>query len=101
MIPPRALLVVRPDDLAIVTDPDAPGVPATIVAAEFRGATRAYTLRLPSGAIVFSTQPHDTHLDVGAGVRVALSPGEHAVIPGSERPHETALDQNWRDRQRP
>ena len=101
VVPPRAQLVVRPGDLTIVTDPDAPGVPATIVATEFRGATRAYTLRLPSGAIVSSTQPHDTHFDPGVGVRVALSPGEHALIPGSEPNHETALDQNRRDRQRP
>jgi iron(III) transport system ATP-binding protein len=84
MIPPRAELVVRPDDITIVTDPGAPGVAATVVAAEFRGPTRAYTLRLPSGALVVSTQPHDAHFDVGAGVLVALSPGEHAVIPGAD-----------------
>ena len=93
VIPPRAELVVRPDDITIVTDPDAaPDVAATVVAAEFRGPTRAYTLRLPSGAVVVSTQPHDTHLDVGAGVRVALSPGEHAVIPRPDDSDETEAD---------
>ena len=50
MIPPRAELVVRPDDVTIVTDPGAPGVQATVVAAEFRGPTRNYTAAAAAAA---------------------------------------------------
>ena len=75
-----AQLVVRPDGVTIVSDPAAPGVPTTVVAAEFRGATRTYTLRLPSGTLLLCTQPHTIQLELGSEVRVSLRPGEHAVV---------------------
>ena len=84
-IPPRAELVVRPDDVTIVTDPGAPGVAATVVAAEFQGPTRSYTLRLPSGAIVVSTQPHDTVLEIGSEVVATVVAGHHSLVPGVDK----------------
>ena len=52
----------------------------TVVAGEFQGPTRSYTLRLPSGALVRATVPHTTVLHVGDEVRAWLRAGQHAVV---------------------
>ncbi len=83
-VPRGSALVVRPDDLMIVTDGAAPGIAATVVAAEFRGPTRAYSLRLPSGAVIVCTQPHEVHHEIGGEVHVALTPGQHAIVQGGD-----------------
>jgi iron(III) transport system ATP-binding protein len=77
-----AELVVRPDDVAIATDASAPGVKATVVAVEFHGPTRTYTLRLPSGTDVLCTQQHDIVLELGSEVMASVVPGHHALISG-------------------
>jgi iron(III) transport system ATP-binding protein len=77
-----AELVVRPDDVAISIDPSAAGVKATVVAVEFQGPTRTYSLRLPSGTVVLCTQPHDTVLDVGTEVVASVVAGHHSLVPG-------------------
>ncbi len=75
-----AELVVRPDDVAIAVDPSAPGVKATVVAVEFQGPTRTYSLRLPSGTVVQCTQPHDTVLDLGSEVVASVVAGHHSLV---------------------
>jgi iron(III) transport system ATP-binding protein len=75
------LLVVRPQDVTITARDGGPGVPATVLTAEFHGATRTYRLRLPSGAEVQATVAHTVHVDVGDDVIVALRPGAHALVP--------------------
>jgi iron(III) transport system ATP-binding protein len=83
-IPSGAVLVVRPDDVMADADPTAAGVEATVVAAEFRGPTWCYTLRLPRGTLVRSTQPHTTRIDVGTRVRASIVPGHHTVVPAAD-----------------
>jgi iron(III) transport system ATP-binding protein len=73
------LLVVRPQDVTITAPDD--GVPATVLTAEFHGATRTYRLRLPSGAEVRATVPHTVQVGVGDRVAVTLGPGDHALVP--------------------
>ena len=77
-----ALLVVRPEDVAITAD--GPGIVARVLGVEFHGPTRTYRLRLPSGAEVLATVPHTVRVDVGADVVATLGPGDHAVVP----PHD-------------
>lgn len=79
--PDDRLLVVRPQDVTITTPDRAGGVPATVVTAEFHGATRTYRLRLPSGAEIQAIVPHTVRVDVGDHVTVTLGPGDHAVVP--------------------
>ena len=78
---PGAELVVRPDDVTVVADPSAPGVKATVVAVEFQGPTRTYSLRLPSGTVVLCAQPHDMVLERGSEVIATVVAGHHAVVP--------------------
>jgi hypothetical protein len=63
-----------------VTFSDQADGPAEVVAAEFRGSTWCYTLRLPSGATVQSTRSHLRHVAVGTRVRPALVPGHRPVV---------------------
>ena len=84
---PGAILVVRPDDVMTDVDLTAAGVEATVVAAEFRGPTWCYTLRLPRGTLVRSAQPHTTRLDIGTRVRASIVPGHHTVVPAGDSVH--------------
>ena len=49
--------------------------PATIESREFRGASYVYTLRLASGALLRSVQPHTVDAPVGTAVDVLVHPG--------------------------
>ncbi len=62
---------------------DAPvsAIEAKVVAAEFRGMTRDYQLRLPSGTLVESAQPHTVELHPGDSVKVSLAVGPFAAVP--------------------
>ncbi len=74
-------VLIRPDDVAIApVGADGDGSVATVVAAEFRGPTWSYTLALPSGEIVHSTQPHTERYDVGVEVRASLVPGHDPFV---------------------
>ena len=70
-----ALVVVRPHAVARRRRDRGCGTPVTVVAGEFQGPTRSYTLRLPSGALVRATVPHTTVLHVGDEVRAWLRAG--------------------------
>jgi iron(III) transport system ATP-binding protein len=72
-----SVVVVRPDELLLVSG----GVEAEVLASEFRGPSRSYHLRLPSGAELHASQPHGVKLVPGDRVGVSLGPGPHAVLP--------------------
>ena len=57
----------------------------TVVAGDFQGPTRSYTLRLPSGALVRATVPHTTVLHVGEEVHAWLRAGVHALVTDDAR----------------
>ncbi len=73
--PGQVELLIRPDD--IIHD-DASAMTAQVLARAFRGAEFLYTLRLPSGAEVFSLVPshHDHAIGSRIGIRLDV---EHVI----------------------
>lgn len=69
-------VMVRPHD--VVLHPDASG-PAVVIDRQFQGAEHLYTVRLPSGLTVRSTQPHTLELAIGSRVRAVAAPG-HSLV---------------------
>jgi iron(III) transport system ATP-binding protein len=65
-------VLVRPDDVEIVPDPDGAGV---IQDRLFAGAEIIYRVKLPSGGTLHSRQPHTARLARGTRVTVRLAPG--------------------------
>ena len=63
---------------------DGGGIDAKVIAAEFHGASRTYTLELPSGAAILASTPHTSRLALGDVVRATLRPGPHTVVPVSD-----------------
>ena len=78
-------VMVRPHDLSATLDPSGAG---EVVAHEFRGAEHLYTVRMPTGMTIRTTQDHTTLLPVGSRVTVRCQPnhaltlfeGRYAVI---------------------
>ena len=81
--PPSGVVVLRPTDVVVhpAGHPEATAT-AEVVAAEFRGLTRHYVLRLASGTLLASIQPHSVDLAEGSVVGVSLTAGPHATVPG-------------------
>jgi iron(III) transport system ATP-binding protein len=67
-------VAIRADDVAITPDPNGPG---TVVSRTFTGMQNVYRVRLASGAIVRSLQPHTLILTEGTPVEVRAAPGHH------------------------
>lgn len=74
---PTAIAMVRPDDITFSVEADGA---ASVDAAEFRGSTWCYTLRLPSGGTVRSLQPHLERIAVGSRVTPAMRVGHVPVV---------------------
>ena len=72
-----ALAMVRPDDVTFAVEPDGA---ASVDAAEFRGSSWCYTLRLPSGGTVRSLQSHLERVAVGSRVSAAMRAGHLPVV---------------------
>ncbi|MFQ5933683.1 MAG: TOBE domain-containing protein [Dehalococcoidia bacterium] len=77
-IPPEALAMVRPDDTQVVADETGE---ATVIAREFQGAQNLYTIRLPSGATIRSSQPSSVIFPVGAKVKITPARTRVALFP--------------------
>lgn len=69
-------VMVRPHDVALHPDSRGPGV---VVDRQFRGAEHLYSVRLPSGLMIRSSQPHIVDLPLGSRVRVEADPGHNLV----------------------
>ena len=78
------LVVLRPHDVVVAVAVDGGGTEAKVIAAEFHGASRTYTLELPSGAVILASTPHTMRLALGDVVRATLRPGAHTVVPLSD-----------------
>jgi iron(III) transport system ATP-binding protein len=65
-------IAFRADDVALIPDPAAS---ARVFARHFKGAFNVYRIRLPSGRLIHSLQPHTFSLAPGAPVRVKPYPG--------------------------
>lgn len=68
----RVEVAIRADDVTLVADPQSK---ARVLGRSFRGAVNVYRVRLPSGRIVHSLQPHTLKLADGLLVRVQAEPG--------------------------
>jgi iron(III) transport system ATP-binding protein len=82
------LVVLRPHDVIVGEDVaaigDRRGADAKVIAAEFHGPTRTYSLQLPSGALVLATTPHTTRFAPGDMVRATIGQGRHAIVPTTD-----------------
>jgi iron(III) transport system ATP-binding protein len=65
-------VMLRPHEVGFAVDPAGT---ATVERREFRGASYLYSLRLPSGALVRSVQPHTVEVAPGTRVAVQVEPG--------------------------
>lgn len=74
---PDAVAMVRPDDVIFEADD---GGEAEIVAAEFRGVSWCYTIRLAGEDVVLSTMSHLAPQSIGTRGRVRLTPGHRQII---------------------
>ena len=75
-VAPPIVVMVRPDDIHIMPDPNGK---ATIDAKQFRGSENLYTVSLPSGAIVHSSEHSLVAYPVGTTVTIALT-ATHTVV---------------------
>jgi len=75
--PGAALAMIRPDDVTFTCAGEGS---AEIVAAEFRGSSWCYTMRLPSGAVVKSLRSHLERIAVGTRVEPSMRPGHEPVV---------------------
>ncbi len=71
------IALVRPDDV-LFHDDESGG--AEIVAAEFRGTSWSYTIRLEDGTDVLAAVSHLQPRSVGTRGRVQLTPGHHQIV---------------------
>lgn len=68
-------VAVRGDDIHLEPwQADVSGAPAVVLARDFKGPQNVYRVRLPSGQVVHSIQPHTCLLEAGARVRVVVDP---------------------------
>ena len=74
---PDSLVMVRPDDVTFTASDDGQ---AEVVAAEFRGSSWCYTLRLASGSTVRSVRSHLDRTAIGQRVTPAMRPGHIPVV---------------------
>ena len=65
-------VMLRPHEVGFTVDPSGTG---SVERREFRGASYLYSLRLPSGAVVRSVQPHTVEVAPGTPVAVQVEPG--------------------------
>ena len=65
-------VMLRPHEVSFTADPAGD---ARVESREFRGASYVYTLRLASGAVVRSVQPHTVDTAVGTAVTLLVHPG--------------------------
>jgi iron(III) transport system ATP-binding protein len=68
-------LALRADDVTFTPER---GSPTFVLARHFKGAQNVYRLRLPSGRLIHSLQPHTLILPPGAPVRLAAT-GDHPL----------------------
>lgn len=71
-------MMLRPDDVEIVPDPQGHSV---IAQRHFRGSENLYAVRLPSGRLLHSSQPSTVILPLGQPVRVQAAPTHVVALP--------------------
>lgn len=69
-------VMIRPDDVILIDDPMGTG---TVLSRQFRGSENLYTIRLPSGSPIHSSQPSDVVYPYGSPVSVRIN-ATHTVL---------------------
>ncbi len=69
-------LMIRPDDVGIAKDDKGIGF---IISRNFKGSENLYSVQLPSGAVVHSSQASTVVYDEGTRVKLSIKP-EHIVV---------------------
>ena len=72
----RVVVMIRPDDLHVVPAQDSQ---ATVQARQFRGSENLYTIALPSGHLVHSSESSTTVIPVGTPVELRVI-ATHTVL---------------------
>jgi iron(III) transport system ATP-binding protein len=75
-------VVLRPHEVALVPAPDGAGV---VCGLEYHGAFVLHSVRLPSGSLVQSWQPHSVRLAPGTRVAVSVVPGVRPTLLAGDR----------------
>jgi iron(III) transport system ATP-binding protein len=78
------VVMIRPDDIHVIPDRSAG---SRIVARQFRGSENLYTIRLPSGQLVHSSERSTSIYQEGAAVELRVS-ATHTVIFRDTRPEQ-------------
>ena len=80
----RVVVMIRPDDVHIV--PDNAGT-ARLVARQFKGSANLYTMHLPSGQALHSTEASTTIYPVGTAVSIRVT-ATHIVLFSAQEPYK-------------
>ena len=77
------VVMIRPDDIHLI--PNASAEP-TILARQFRGSENLYSIRLPSGQIVHSSESSTSVYQVGSAVELRVSATHTVLFPHDQPP---------------
>ncbi|MDX1437916.1 MAG: TOBE domain-containing protein, partial [Anaerolineales bacterium] len=84
----RLEVAIRPDDVSFTPRADGTGL---VLARHFKGESNLYRLRLPSGRLIHSNQPHTTIISPGTRVIIFADPG-HRLSYFMREPEDGSTD---------
>ena len=80
----HVMVMIRPDDIHLVPNKSAN---SRIVARQFRGSENLYTVQLPSGQVVHSSESSTSVYHEGTAVELRVSATHTVLFPAKEQPH--------------
>jgi len=80
----HVMVMIRPDDIHLVPNKSAD---SRIVARQFRGSENLYTIQLPSGQLVHSSESSTSVYHEGTAVELRVSATHTVLFPAEEQPH--------------
>jgi iron(III) transport system ATP-binding protein len=80
----HVMVMIRPDDIHLVPNKSAN---SRIVARQFRGSENLYTVQLPSGQVVHSSESSTSVYHEGTAVELRVSATHTVLFPAEEQPH--------------
>ena len=80
----QVVVMIRPDDLHLIPNKS---VDARIVGRQFRGSENLYTIRLPSGQIVHSSESSTSVYQEGTAVELRVSATHTVLFPAAQSAH--------------
>lgn len=80
----HVMVMIRPDDIHLVPNKSAN---SRVVARQFRGSENLYTVQLPSGQLVHSSESSTSVYHEGTAVELRVSATHTVLFPTEEQPH--------------